>query len=71
MSLEVKSVRYDIIGDQAEVVLTKSVAGHSWVVQASFPLRLAGHDQSVPNQQRVIEEAERIFLEAAGRCERS
>ena len=68
MSLEVKTVRYDIIEDQAEVVLTKSVAGHSWVVQASFPLRLTGQDQSVPSRQRVTEEAERIFLEAAGRC---
>ena len=68
MTLEVKNVKYDVIGDQADITFSKSVGGHSWVVQASFPLRLVGQDSTVPDRTRIMEEARRILLEAAGCC---
>lgn len=69
MTLQVTTVRYDVIGDQAEIAMAKTVGGQTWVVHATFPLRARGHDHETPDQQRVIAEAKRIFLEAAGCCE--
>lgn len=69
MTLQVTMVRYDVIGDQAEIAMAKTVGGHSWTVHATFPVKALGHDPETPDQRRIIAEAKRVFLEAAAACE--